>query len=349
MDLLFPFIVAFICLCFILYSIRWYRWASKEERGIDLEEGVSNHSDITDESLPVLECPIRTSGEQPFSSGYKLKLGKLLGDTFVLYWRNFGTMCLLGLIVGVIPAIFDVCDATVEGNRAFQFFSSLFSFYMSILATFQCLYTARGGVGLQRGLMILSFSRLWRVFVYVLIYCGVLLACLIPAGIAHTMGVRGYGWAWIVFFCILAVIWCFVRLYLALWFIVDRNARVFNSIGNAWQVSSGNFWALLGALFVLSIPIFSCLVPLIHYSAPEAIQFYVPETIQETLLLNIGFIAFNPIFYLGMTLAYLQLTGQQNCLDLSVALRSRKEGEQGEVPLDAVVEKLAEEVRMRVL
>jgi threonyl-tRNA synthetase len=33
----------------------------------------------------------------------------------------------------------------------------------------------------------------------------------------------------------------------------------------------------------------------------------------------------------------------------SVALRSRKEGELGEVPLDAVVEKLNKEVKMKAL
>jgi threonyl-tRNA synthetase len=46
---------------------------------------------------------------------------------------------------------------------------------------------------------------------------------------------------------------------------------------------------------------------------------------------------------------YLAVVGGKEEETQSVALRSRKEGELGEVLLDAVVEKLAEEVRMRVL
>jgi hypothetical protein len=282
-----------------------------------LLHGVAQYGTFENKTMSEAPETMPESPIQPDASGYKLEFGKLLGDTFVLYWRNFGTMCLLGLIAGGIPAIFDVCNAAVEGNRAFQFFSSLFVFYMLILATFQCLYTARGGTGLQRGLATLPFSRFGKVFVYSLILCCVLLVCLTPAGIAHAMGVRGQGWDWIVFFCVLAVIWCFVRLYLAPWFIVDRNTRAFNSIKSTWQVSSGNFWSLFGALFVFSIPIIACVSPCVYYyDRLEATQiFYVPETIQEALLFNVGFIVFNPIFYLGMTLAYLQLTGQRNCLD----------------------------------
>ena len=46
---------------------------------------------------------------------------------------------------------------------------------------------------------------------------------------------------------------------------------------------------------------------------------------------------------------YLAVVGAKEEENQSVALRSRKEGELGEVPLDAVVEKLSEEVRMRAL
>jgi len=46
---------------------------------------------------------------------------------------------------------------------------------------------------------------------------------------------------------------------------------------------------------------------------------------------------------------YLAVVGAKEAENGSVALRSRKEGELGEVNVDAVVEKLAGEVRMRAL
>jgi threonyl-tRNA synthetase len=46
---------------------------------------------------------------------------------------------------------------------------------------------------------------------------------------------------------------------------------------------------------------------------------------------------------------YLAVVGSKEAENQSVALRSRKEGELGEVNVDAVVEKLSEEVRMRTL
>jgi threonyl-tRNA synthetase len=46
---------------------------------------------------------------------------------------------------------------------------------------------------------------------------------------------------------------------------------------------------------------------------------------------------------------YLAVVGGKEAENGSVALRSRKEGELGEVSVEAVVEKLSEEVRMRAL
>ena len=46
---------------------------------------------------------------------------------------------------------------------------------------------------------------------------------------------------------------------------------------------------------------------------------------------------------------YLAVVGEKEEENQSVALRSRKEGELGELSLDAVVEKLGREVRMRTL
>ena len=46
---------------------------------------------------------------------------------------------------------------------------------------------------------------------------------------------------------------------------------------------------------------------------------------------------------------YLAVVGAKEEENQSVALRSRKEGELGEVPLEKVIEKLTQEVRMRVL
>jgi len=46
---------------------------------------------------------------------------------------------------------------------------------------------------------------------------------------------------------------------------------------------------------------------------------------------------------------YLAVVGAKEAENDSVALRSRKDGEMGEVNVDAVVAKLAEEVKMRAL
>ena len=46
---------------------------------------------------------------------------------------------------------------------------------------------------------------------------------------------------------------------------------------------------------------------------------------------------------------YLAVVGAKEEENQSVALRSRKEGELGEVPLEKVIEKLTQEVRMRAL
>ncbi|MDR0327953.1 MAG: hypothetical protein LBI05_06640 [Planctomycetaceae bacterium] len=46
---------------------------------------------------------------------------------------------------------------------------------------------------------------------------------------------------------------------------------------------------------------------------------------------------------------YLAVVGGKEAENQSVALRSRKEGELGEVNVDAVVEKLSREVKMRAL
>jgi threonyl-tRNA synthetase len=46
---------------------------------------------------------------------------------------------------------------------------------------------------------------------------------------------------------------------------------------------------------------------------------------------------------------YLAVVGGKEAENQSVALRSRKEGELGEVNIDAVVEKLMKEVKMRAL
>jgi len=46
---------------------------------------------------------------------------------------------------------------------------------------------------------------------------------------------------------------------------------------------------------------------------------------------------------------YLAVVGSKEEENNSVALRSRKEGELGEVLVDVLVEKLCEEIKMRVL
>jgi hypothetical protein len=103
------------------------------------------------------------------------------------------------------------------------------------------------------------------------------------------------------------------RLWLASIFLADRNARVFDSIRDAWQVSSGNFWKL----FVSIIVFFPCVICVAFLCVCVLMAIFKTETdsVLELLLVYTVFAPFFPIIFLGSGLTYLQLTGQSHYLE----------------------------------
>ena len=146
---------------------------------------------------PVFHAPYR----------YKLSLEKLFGDTFELYKRNFGTMCLIGLIFIVIVFVlvpvsfvteFIKGMAEAEENRilwamavardiCLQFLGAILQWYIMLGMFRQCLYNAKGGTGLQARLifppLMLFLKFVGLMLVLTCIYLGILLLCWLPAGI----------------------------------------------------------------------------------------------------------------------------------------------------------------------
>jgi len=97
---------------------------------------------------------------------------------------------------------------------------------------------------------------------------------------------------------IIPTIWVSVRWYLAYVFLADQNAGVIDSMRYSWRVSLGNFWMLFLASIVLAI----C----------AGIGYF---------FCGVGLILTVAISWLGAALAYLQLTGQPNCLDYAAMQR----------------------------
>jgi len=272
---------------------------------------------------------------------YQLNLNKLLGDTFELYKRCFGTMCLIGLVLFGIAFLFAPLHMLIsmlqqvavraEGPEAGLFFAvlvgcdwffsiiqNLLQFYLTLGAIRHALYIARGGTDFQIKLMFPPFMMYLRMIGFSLIFMGISIVVLLPAlflivagsvFVATTGGFNaespGPG---IIFIALIGtgilcgvIGWCFliwfgVRMYPAQFFIADRDMGVIDSLKQSWHVSSGNFWALFLGSLVLGL----C-------------------GTSGMLLCCIGFFLTIAIPWLGGGLAYLQLTGQANCLDYSTS------------------------------
>jgi len=261
----------------------------------------------------------------------KLNLAKLLGDTFSLYGRHFGIMCVVGLIFVGIPVIFEIFGTVAanpvfdtqgifnEKNTLFSILGSLVGLYVLIWAIRQCLHTARGGTNLLWNQMFPSFGMFLKMFVlsFILnfaIVCGVLPAfalvgisfmdnppIAIPIILACAVGV--------------AFLPCYIltRLWLAPCFFVDRNMGIIDSMNNAWRASSGNFWKLFTSITVLFICTFW-----------GAMVFFIPAyafagvedgSISAAILITVGSVFSAPILFLGSCLAYWQLTERFHIFD----------------------------------
>jgi hypothetical protein len=277
-----------------------------------------------------------------------LSIAQLLGDTFTLYTRHFVIMCLVGLFVVGIPAIFEVCKAAVEeaanvaevadaANIAFyKLYKALFALlgglatiYVQVAAVQHCLYTARGGADFQPSLMFPSFFMFLKLFGLNIITACILIPFMILAlplviilfivafPIINAAGIPQFGAGLVIGIvagCIVGafMIYPAVRLWLAPYFLVDRNMGIIDAVFTAWRVSSGNFWALCAGFFVFFMCILCWMIPcllVIYFVELDS------DSIAGTLILNVGLVPLIAIIWFGGTLAYLQLTGEPNRLD----------------------------------
>ena len=256
----------------------------------------------------------------------RLTLDQLLGDTFTLYGRHFGIMCMVGLILMGVQTIFNVCGVITEQAFLFLFLGLLASCYTWVVAMRQCLYTARGGAGFLPNLMVVSLMIYLKmigllfvtlciafgfcallatpfaaiVFVGVFLLANSFLNALVAAGM--TMSIAG-----------VIVIYPMVRLWLPYCFLVDRNMGIIDSVKTTWRMMSGNFWALFVALFIVFAFCWFCWI--IPCTIVLKVVFGLDtNTLPGILLINFGSIFLVPMIYLVSVLAYLQLTGEPHYL-----------------------------------
>jgi hypothetical protein len=194
----------------------------------------------------------------------------------------------------------------------------------------QCLYTARGGIGFQSNLLFLPFMMYLKMIALYLVTIGVVvtatllaLVAIIPfiaiIGVISNMNppmiVKGIVTAICVVCCVIEavfiIVYPMVRLYLAPWFLLDRDTGILNSLTDAWQVSSGNVWRLFVVLTVYFACIFCWTIPCMLVL--EYVGELDSDSVPRTLLTNAGSIFLVGIIWLGSSLAYLRLTGQPYC------------------------------------
>ena len=285
--------------------------------GVSLEEGAVS---------PVPQPTYRT----------KLDLAKLLGDTFTLYGRHFGTMCMVGLILVGVSTFFGVCGALMKENIPLTFLIALLTilatFYVAIMGFRQCLYTARCGADFQPNLVFPPLLMYLKILGLDIVTCCIYMGFFIVLGLpliiifvivafpvfpaihaANVPPVIAGLIGGIVGGCIagVAMIYPIVKLWMTSYFLVDRNMGVFDSVKTSWQVAAGNFWTLCFAIIVF----FGCLF---CWNIPCAVVSHFvwgANSVQGVLLTGIGGIFLVPIVYLGGALAYLQLTGEPHYLD----------------------------------
>jgi hypothetical protein len=263
-------------------------------------------------------------------TNYRLNLGKLFDDTFDLYKQNFGTMCLIGLALLAIPSVFTPFDMTIgfmqkmanqETNApliitfvgvkaCLDILQTIIEWYIALGIFRLCLYLARGGTGFPMStmpplMMYLKFAGLMLIMmcsticIMPLIVPGAAVIVIATIAVAHkhlTMEMFALLFGGGVLLLIsggCVVMWVHMRLFLAQFFIADQNTSLVDSMKYAWRISSGNFWKLL--LATLALGVLSSL---------------------GLLLCCVGVVFTLAITSLGSALAYLQLTGQPNCLDL---------------------------------
>jgi MFS family permease len=275
----------------------------------------------------------------------KLNISKLLGDTYYLYTKHFGTLCLAALVLCGVPMFFSVCGDAAAGfiktaeNRGLipalyaivilcYILNVVAQCYFSLGVLRPCLYLARGGSGAKASLMFPPFMMTLKMMgLYVLlfiIYFVLFMMALFPL-IGGIIAGRHPDGGFAVVLCVLALsfpmfclfCWIVTRLYLSQSFLADQNTGVIDSMRYSWRVTSGNVLRLLVGVIVLAFFAMLGMIPYIIGVVFLAISgggmMSYPIWLMVVLLL--GMILTVNISWLGMVLAYLQLTGQPNCLD----------------------------------
>jgi len=158
------------------------------------------------------------------------------------------------------------------GGICFAILHTILVWYIILGVTRQCLYLARGGIGLRAKMLFPPLMMFLKFFGLMLvlqcIYMGILLLFMLPPGIAYLGAYLsgafadnnfpleimiplvsvGVGCA-VAGLCVMT--WIAIRLCLAVIFIADRNAGISDAIREAWRVSAGNFWMIFLAMIVL--------------------------------------------------------------------------------------------------
>ena len=130
----------------------------------------------------------------------KLNLGKLLSDTFKLFGRHFGIMCIVGLIYVGITTIFEVCGILTElpYSILFSLLELIAQCYVMVVMIRQCLYTARGGIGFERNLMSSSLGMFLPMFGLNLVCDCIFFACMLPAFVVAGIIILWQTWLWFI-------------------------------------------------------------------------------------------------------------------------------------------------------
>ena len=266
---------------------------------------------------------------------YELDLGKLLGDTFEFYKTHFETMCLVGLLMMVIPLIFEIPSeitrlflqtgaiwvqkegapvgivaliALIGLYLILSFLNTLAQWYMMFGAIRQSLFIVRGGNDLQTNMMFPPPMMFLKVAGLQIIIVCITLGTLLPGILCFLAfvllaGLNPLGPALrLVALLIPGGLLFFTGLCFSIWIGVRLSlSQVFIADQNMGIIDAMkcSWRATRGnfwMLFLGSIVLGIC-------------------SSLGLILCCIGVFLTIPISCLGAALAYLQLTGQSHCRD----------------------------------
>jgi len=267
---------------------------------------------------------------------YKLSLNKLLEDTFELYKRNFGTMCLVGLVVIVGMCVFVPFNAAADfilemervaedtvlltmalvGKISLQILQTIFLWYIILGMIRQCLYLAKGGTGFQARMFFPPFRGFLKyaglmLVTQCIILSIVLLFALPPAilfAVAYSAGAfadnNNVSAAIIIGTVTIGILCAVTGVCVMIWI----TTRLYLAPMFLVERDAGIGNAIRDAWRVSSGNVWMLILAMIVLTMGSMLGF---------CLCCVGIILTYAICMLGMALIYLQLTGQPNGLDYS--------------------------------